>query len=84
MDELKNVSKDTIMHAYFTALLEMALHFNASIVQYSAIVIAAGPQKQASYKRIIKEFEKLHSDYRKKSDEVIAKANEQFEGVKKS
>lgn len=59
-------------------ILMVALGYNAEMIQYASLLIAAGPQTKAGYKKAIRDFKKIQKNHMKQFDDMVAKAEEEF------
>lgn len=60
---MNELSIDTQLQAKLNELMMVSLGFNASIIEYASIVIAAGPVKDKQrYKQHVTEFKRIHDN----------------------
>lgn len=69
---------DTMINSYATGTLKATLEYNAAVVQYAAQLVAVGPIKQSSIKKMQRDFKSMRDQYIEQTDAISAILNEEL------
>lgn len=82
MTNQNQLNIDTIAQSYLNGLLTITLNHNAAVVEYAATLIAAGPVKQSTHQKAIKQFKRMHDEYNAKYIDILAQYEKELVNVK--